>query len=85
LALAANSQLVRALTRFGSFKEMKSKIRGLIPIFFAVIFWIILHLPGVEWLERLIEGADLLLLLLGLLSLLDQKGHSQQTRKSQVA
>ena len=43
----------------------------LIPIFFAVVFLILPYLPGVEWLERWIEGASLLLLILGLVSILE--------------
>jgi hypothetical protein len=53
----------------------RGSIKGkhpLIPIF-AVIFLIIPHLPGVEWLERLIEGADLLLLMLSVFSLIENK------------
>jgi hypothetical protein len=61
----------------------RGSIKGkhpLIPIFFAIIFLIIPHLPGVEWLERWIEGMDLFLLLLSLLSLLDQKGQLKRRR-----
>jgi hypothetical protein len=34
---------------------------------------ILLHLPEVEWLERWIEGADLLLLMLSVFSLIENQ------------
>jgi len=51
----------------------EGKLKGkqpFIPIFFTIVFMILLHLPEVEWLERWIEGADLLLCILSVFSLL---------------
>jgi hypothetical protein len=41
--------------------------------FFSIVFMILLHLPEVEWLERWIEGADLLLLMLSVFSLIENQ------------
>jgi hypothetical protein len=52
--------------------SLKGK-QPLIPIFFSIVFMILLHLPEVEWLERWIEGADLLLLMLSVFSLIENQ------------
>lgn len=60
--------------KVGSLKGMQP----LIPIFFSVLFMILLHLPEVEWLERWIEGADLLLVMLSVFSILENKNGSSE-------
>lgn len=60
--------------------SLKGK-QPLIPIFFSIVFMIILHLPEVEWLERWIEGADLLLLMLSVFSLIENKRSFTSTKR----
>ena len=43
----------------------------LIPLFFGSVFFLLGHFPELAWLEKWIEGIDLLLLALGLFSFME--------------
>jgi len=43
----------------------------LVPIFFSGLFFLLCSFPELAWLEKWIEGIDLLLLFLGIFSLME--------------
>jgi hypothetical protein len=56
------------------FKDSLPKRRQpLIPVFFGGIFFLLTHFSELEWLEKWIEGIDLLLLILGIYSLIKEE------------
>jgi hypothetical protein len=69
--------LIFFFLRAGSLKGKQP----LIPIFFSIVFMILLYLPEVEWLERWIEGADLLLLMLSVFSFIDTGSMSENQNR----
>ena len=54
------------------FKEsLPGESQPLVPIFFSGLFFLLCYFPELAWLEKWIEGIDLLLLFFGLFSLLE--------------
>lgn len=49
----------------------------LVPLFFSGVFFLLGYFPELGWLEKWIEGIDLILLVLGVFSLIEDEEASQ--------
>lgn len=54
----------------------------LVPLFFSGLFFLLSYFPELAWLEKWIEGMDLLLLLLGLFSFIQDEKYYNKKRNS---
>lgn len=51
---------------------------GLLPLFFSAVFFALGYFPDLAWLEKWIEGMDLLLLFLGVFSFIEEQKRSRK-------
>lgn len=54
--------------------------QALVPLFYSLLFYILGYFPGLAWLERWIEGIDLLLCILCLFALLEEEEETDRQR-----
>jgi len=54
-------------------KKLPRKKQPLVPLFFGGVFFLLGHFPELAWLEKWIEGIELLLLIFGLVSIIEEK------------
>ena len=72
------------LVGYFSFKDIIQKredMQPLLPFFFCLLFLIVGSFTQLPWLEKWLEGIDLLLLLIGILCLLEKKKLSKELKK----